>query len=764
MNEKFYRQLMKELPYGYSYNKIICDESGIPCDYEILEVNASYERLTGLKSSRIIGRRISEVIPDIKESKFDWLHLYGDIAINGGNKEVKQYFEPFKHWFRVYVYSPEKYYFITHFMDITKEMGRLTEMERLVEISEELLQSNDQKIDYQKIADEFLVITEAKFAVFNLFDEDGKSFTTRAIAGDKGILKKATSILGFKIDKRKWDYNSELAEKIKLSTITRFKNLREIVGSALPAALVPLLEKTFNLGEVILIKIMKHDVMLGEFTLIIERGSRFDKDTIAEVYTRQLGMLITRKRAEDSLLQEKTLTDAIFYSAPGLIYLYDDGGKLVRWNKKHEDFTGYSSEELSKRSLMDWYRGDEKSQIAITEGLTRAVDTGFGDAEAELQKKDGTAVPMYFTASTYYLEGKQYFAGVGIDITEQKKKEAEIFHLSYHDQLTGLYNRRFYEEELLRLDHKRNLPLTIVMGDVNGLKLVNDSFGHVMGDQLLKKVAELLTKGCREDDIIARLAGDEFVILLPKTDAFETKQIIKRIRELSLSEKVGSVDISISFGFETKSNEDENIEEIFKNAEDFMYKKKLFEGPRMRGKTINAIINSLYEQNEREEDHSYRVSAICKSMGEALGLTHEENEELKTVGLLHDIGKIGVDEAVINKVGLLTEEENDELKRHSEIGYRMLNTVNGMSDIANYVLHHHERWDGKGYPKGLKGEEIPFVSRIISISDAYDEMSYENSTPSPSQKVAIIEKLQKGAGVEFDPMLVTVFIEKVLDK
>jgi len=334
--------------------------------------------------------------------------------------------------------------------------------------------------------------------------------------------------------------------------------------------------------------------------------------------------------------------------------------------------------------------------------------------------------------------------------------------VSNTDPLTGLYNRRFYEDELKRLDTERNLPMTIVMADVNGLKLINDSFGHVMGDELLKKVAEVIKKGCRTNDIIARLGGDEFVIILSKTNAFETEKIIKRIKDLSLKEKVGSIDISISFGYETKNNEEENNQEIFKKAEDHMYKKKLFESPSMRGKTMSAIINTLHEKNKREEAHSHRVSALCKSMGEVLGMPEHDIEELKTVGLLHDIGKIAINENILNKTGNLTDDEWKEIKRHPEIGYRILSTVNDMSDMANYVLYHHERWDGKGYPKGLKGEEIPFVSRIITIADAYDAMTSERSYRGALSDEIVIAELQRNAGIQFDPELSSVFIEKVL--
>ena len=174
------------------------------------------------------------------------------------------------------------------------------------------------------------------------------------------------------------------------------------------------------------------------------------------------------------------------------------------------------------------------------------------------------------------------------------------------------------------------------------------------------------------------------------------------------------------------------------------------------------FFSTLHEKNKREEQHSHRVSALCKRMGEALGLPEHKIEELKLVGLLHDIGKIAIDENILNKPGKLTDDEWKEIKRHPEIGYRILSTVNDMSEMAEYVLAHHEKWDGKGYPRGLKGEEIPFASRIITIADAYDAMTSERNYRSALPNEVALEELQKNAGIQFDPKLVSVFIEKVL--
>ena len=350
------------------------------------------------------------------------------------------------------------------------------------------------------------------------------------------------------------------------------------------------------------------------------------------------------------------------------------------------------------------------------------------------------------------------------DVTDRRIKEEENYYLSYHDQLTGLYNRRFFEEELLRLDTDRNLPLTVIMGDVNGLKLINDSFGHDAGDELLKKAANIIKKCSRADDIIARTGGDEFVMVMPKLDSGEAEAIIRRIRGHAENESIENISISISFGFETKRDPEEPIHEVLKRAEDYMYKKKIFENQGLRAKTISSIIATLHEKNKREELHSNRVSMLCESMGAAMGLPDYRIMELKTVGLFHDIGKIAIDEDILNKRDKLTDEEWEEMKRHSEIGYRILSTANEMSEMAGYVLAHHERWDGNGYPRGLKGPEIPLESRIISIADSYDAMTSESCYQDIISEEEAVIVLKNGAGVKFDPALVTVFIENVLGR
>ncbi|WP_274594853.1 PAS domain S-box protein [Desulfosporosinus fructosivorans] len=476
---------------------------------------------------------------------------------------------------------------------------------------------------------------------------------------------------------------------------------------------------------------------------------------------------ITEQKINEDALKASEYTFRKLFEGSSDAILIMEAHRVIDCNPAAIELLGYGSKnrivgktswELSPENQPDGILSLEK---ALNINL-KAIEKGKYRFEWWHKKENGLEFPVEIMLTSILVKGKQVLHALLRDVSERKLLEQKLEYLSYNDVLTGLYNRRFFEEELKRLNVQRNLPLTLVMADVNGLKLINDSFGHAIGDELLKKVGDVIVGGCRSDDIIARLGGDEFVILLPNTDAFETEQIVKRIKANALNEKVGSIEISISFGWESKLHEEQDIHEIFKKAEDHMYKKKLFESPSMRGKTINAIINTLHEKNKREEQHSHRVSALCKSIGKALGLSAGEIEELKTVGLLHDIGKIAVEETTLNKQGELTEDEWQEIKRHPEIGYRILNTVNDMAEIAEYILCHHERWDGFGYPKGLKGGDIPIQARIIAIADAYDAMTSERSYRSAMPEKIAIEELQKNSGIQFDPKIVRVFIETVL--
>jgi diguanylate cyclase (GGDEF)-like protein len=344
------------------------------------------------------------------------------------------------------------------------------------------------------------------------------------------------------------------------------------------------------------------------------------------------------------------------------------------------------------------------------------------------------------------------------DISERKRYEQSILYLSYRDPLTNLYNRRYYNEEVDRLDREEFYPLSIVIADINGLKIMNDAFGHDAGDLLLCKVSDDLVKVFKNDNKVARVGGDEFVILLPNTSREEALQLIDEAKSMIESSRIHDMTISVSFGLATKDSE-ELVGEIIKLAEDDMYTHKLFEVASHRNETIKTILKTLHEKNPREEKHSERVSKICTKIGKQLGMNSDEINMLKAISNLHDIGKIAIDEAILNKPGKLDDKEWDAIKKHPEIGYRILAATPEYVEIAQDILSHHERYDGKGYPRGLKGEDIPLRARIISIADSYDAMISERPYRRPLTHQEAIEEIRVNLGTQFDPKLGEMFIK-----
>ena len=469
------------------------------------------------------------------------------------------------------------------------------------------------------------------------------------------------------------------------------------------------------------------------------------------------------KATEDSLQREKELMRITLESIAEGVIVTDEDGDITMVNQRMCDISGHTACEVKGKKPHEVFKTMDEETRELCNPVDRALrlnETIKLSNHKVLQCKDGTLKPIAQSAAPI-VNDKGEIKGVVVvlrDVTEERRKKERILYLSYHDALTGLYNRRFFEEELNRLNTKRNLPLSIVMGDVNGLKLTNDAFGHDMGDLVLKKMAATIKKACRDDDIIARWGGDEFILLLPRTSEKETERICRRINKMIQQVKMDAIEFSISFGYETKCNEHQDIKNIMKNAEDYMYRRKSVDSPNMRGNTIKTILRTLHEKTPREEFHSNRVSRICQQIGKAMKLSDNEIYELGIVGLMHDIGKIAISEKTLNKRGSLSDSEWLEIRQHPEIGYRILSASNDMSYVADYVLSHHERMDGSGYPNQIKGHKIPLQSRILAVADAYDAMTsnrpYRNALP---EHIAI-EELKLHTGKQFDPTVVEAFL------
>lgn len=492
--------------------------------------------------------------------------------------------------------------------------------------------------------------------------------------------------------------------------------------------------------------------------------------------SRLLGSVITLtditelKQLATDLAQEKMFFKTTLVSVGDGVISCDTKGNVLFLNKVAENLTGWTEDIAKGKDIEEVFnrvnelaREKDKNIVKLVTEKNEIIEPVN---HVILIAKNGLERPIeYSAAPIVHEEGKTTgLVLVFRDITERKHKQEEIEYLSYFDHLTGLYNRRFYEEELRRLDVERNLPIALIMMDLNGLKLTNDAFGHHVGDELLRRTANILKNVCRADDIVARVGGDEFVILLPRTNEQGVSRIAKRINAAVSKEKFDNIIFSISIGCAVKQVKTENMYEIYKKAEDSMYRSKLLVRSSVRGKNISLIINSLFEKSNREMLHSKRVSEICEAIAISMNLSRDIVNQTKTAGLMHDIGKIGIRDDILNNNGKLNDSQWSEMKRHPEIGYRILGSANEYSEMANSVLEHHERWDGKGYPKGIKGESISLQARIIAIADAYDAMTSFRPYRKIFNRKEAASEIKRCSGTQFDARIAKVFIEKVLGK
>jgi diguanylate cyclase (GGDEF)-like protein len=354
------------------------------------------------------------------------------------------------------------------------------------------------------------------------------------------------------------------------------------------------------------------------------------------------------------------------------------------------------------------------------------------------------------------------YQGVLIDESFGNETMKNLKVMGFKDHLTGLYNRRYFHAEMTRLDVKRNYPMGLIMGDLNGLKLINDAFGHCLGDEMIQEVSQVLLSCCRKDDIVSRIGGDEFAVILPNTKKSELEGLLKRIKVEISERNVANIQISLAIGFSVKTSSEDHFNKFFKRAEDMMYKDKLLNASSQRGDIINGILSTLHEKHPRESSHSKNVSRYMVKFGEAMGFGADRLHKVESAGLLHDIGKIAIDYKLLEEKRKLLEEEQALVQTHSEVGYRILKNTVTFGDIAEIVLYHHERIDGRGYPRGLKGSLIPLESRMLNICDAYDAMVSNDSYRKPLSRKMAVEELLNHSAIQFDPLLLEIFIRKVI--
>lgn len=437
-----------------------------------------------------------------------------------------------------------------------------------------------------------------------------------------------------------------------------------------------------------------------------------------------------------------------------LILVVDLNEKIQLANKACERTLGYAVEELIGKNIIDFL-----DELTYNEIISSFDDKSMFQPntiiQTKIKRKNSKHLTIEWNCSIY----DKYIYSVGRNITDLIETQEKILYLSYHDKLTGLYNRSFFEEELKRLDNDRNLPISIIMGDVNGLKITNDVFGHSKGDKLLINVANILKNAIRKGDILSRWGGDEFTILLPNTDEAATTEIIDRIYTSCKNKNIALNYASISLGYAIKKFPTQNIYETLTNAENNMYKNKVRDGKIFREKIISSMLKYLHDENHERSSSTSEMKIYLDKLSQTLNLSNEDRSKLFLLAEIHDIGLISIPKSILNKKTPLNKSDWEEIRKHPETGFRIAKSIPETSHIANNILYHQERYDGKGYPHGLKGEEIPYLNRIFSVVDVYESLRQDKSYRNSFSHEEIIDCMLNNKGSIFDPSIVDVFLD-----
>lgn len=447
-----------------------------------------------------------------------------------------------------------------------------------------------------------------------------------------------------------------------------------------------------------------------------------------------------------------------------LIIRFDSNLKCLYANPAVEEAFGITIDNINELSLKEMGVSKE-----VSESLEKSISHVFEFAEAYSIEFQLNGKWYHWSIMPEFSEARHSKSKVSAvitsarDITERKIAEEENKYKSYHDELTGLYNRAYFNEKSDQFDVKKCMPLSIILADLNGLKITNDTLGHKAGDQLLVRISRLLEKVCREGDVIARIGGDEFVILLPNTKEKIASNICKRIKDACNNSSKTPIKLSVALGYATKKYITEDMEKTFKKAEDHMYHNKMHESERSSNSIVASLETLLRETTNETLEHSRRLKKMALKMGKSLNLTTQEINALSSLADLHDLGKVAISEEILLKEEKLSLEEWKKIKRHPELGFKIAKSSPKLSQIAEGILCHHERWDGKGYPQGLQKEEIPLLARIFSIIDAYDVMTYGRPYKKSLNKKEALDELKKSSGTHFDPELVNTFIYEVIE-
>ena len=446
-------------------------------------------------------------------------------------------------------------------------------------------------------------------------------------------------------------------------------------------------------------------------------------------------------------------TDLYDFAPVGYLRL-DPGGRILQSNLTGARMLGVDRSQMIEQHFSRFVSADSRS--AVSSLLDRVFQERSRDALVVELEGTGNEASYVHVEAVVAEDGRECRL-VLMDVTLQQLYQQRLEYLIIHDALTGLYNRAGFAEEFTRLDMSSSHPISVISLDVDGLKLVNDTMGHHSGDEMLVQTAKIIGDCVRARDVAARVGGDEFVILLPGTDATAAEMVVRRLNAAisDYNEKQSSIPLNVSLGVATTRDSTVGLSDTLVEADARMYHDKL--SHTQKGGMIHTVLMVLAERDYIAEGHADRMDELSRLIGIEMNLSLHQTSNLSLLAHIHDLGKVGIPDSILNKPGPLAPEEWVTMRQHPWVGFRIASSSRDLAHIADLILQHHEYWDGSGYPLGISGRDIPIECRIIAVVDAYDAMTNTRPYRLGMTHEEAMAELRHNAGVQFDPEVVEIF-------
>lgn len=365
---------------------------------------------------------------------------------------------------------------------------------------------------------------------------------------------------------------------------------------------------------------------------------------------------------------------------------------------------------------------------------------------------------FYFEARFHQSESNEILIMIR-NMTERTLMEHRLQDMVLRDNLTNLFNRRSFEEAMKKYDGREVEKITVISIDINGLKFINDTLGHQAGDKIIIESGNVMSEIFAESGFVSRIGGDEFGVILENIEETHVEKLLNRLllRIEQYNNTVQTGNLSVAYGYAYHTMGVINMEYMFQIADNNMYQNKLLKKESTRGTFVKTFMKALEAKDYVSEGHVIRMEKLAVLIGEALSLHQDQMDRLVLLTKFHDIGKIGIPDSILKKPAKLTEDEWKVMKTHTTIGERIAIESSEIKDIAPLILHHHEKWDGSGYPAGLKKENIPIECRILAIVDSFDAMTNDRPYHKAIDAKAAVEEIVTCSGTYYDPKLVAIF-------